>query len=260
VRLLESDSLVLHAFDYGETSRIVRIATHDAGVLSVIARGARRPKSAFGPAIDLFTSGVAHVRVHPSRDLHILTGFDATRTRSELAGSLARFTAASALAELCLRFAREDDSGRVHDAATGVLDSIGGAAPNDVPAIALAGAWRVVAELGFAPSLDQCASCHADIASDENVTFDHRAGGALCARCARLGPRGRKLPADARETLRSWLAGADAVLADDAARRAHQRLLREFLEEHLGDGRPLRAFAAWEGLFQSAARAPAAHA
>ncbi len=248
MRLLESDSLVLHSFDYRETSRIVRIATRDAGVLSVIARGARKPKSPFGSAIDLFTSGVAHVRVHPSRDLHLLTGFDATRTRSELAGSLARFTAASAISELCLRFAREDDSGRIHDAATDVLDAIGAAQPSAVPAIALAGAWRVVAELGFAPSLDQCASCHSDISADEDVIFDHRAGGALCARCAKLGPRGRRLPAGARATLRTWLAGDGSVLDDAAARRAHQRLLREFLEEHLGDGRPLRAFVTWEGL------------
>ena len=252
MRLLESDSLVLHSFDYRETSRIVRIATRDAGVLSVIARGARRPKSPFGSAIDLFTSGVAHVRVHPSRDLHVLTGFDATRTRSELAGSLARFTAASAIAELCLRFAREDDSGRVHDAATAVLDAIGQAAPDEVPAIALAGAWRVVAELGFAPSLDQCAGCHADLAPNDELTFDHRAGGALCGRCARLGPRGRPLPAVAREALRCWLAGAESALADSSTRRAHQRLLREFLEEHLGDGRPLRAFVTWEG--QAASR------
>jgi len=28
--------------------------------------------------------------------------------------------------------------------------------------------------------------------------------------------------------------------------RAHQRLLREFLEQHLTDGRELRAFSAWE--------------
>jgi DNA repair protein RecO (recombination protein O) len=254
MRLLESDSLVLHSFDYRETSRIVRIATRDAGVLSVIARGARRPKSPFGSAIDLFTSGVAHVRMHPSGDLHSLNGFDATRTRSELAGSLARFTAASAISELCMRFAREDDSGRVHDGAIAVLDAIGEALPDAVPAIALAGAWRVVAELGFAPSLDQCASCHADLAPNDAVTFDHRAGGALCPRCARLGPRGRQLPAEARETLRCWLAGAESTLDDPAARRAHQRLLREFLEEHLGDGRPLRAFVTWE------AQAPAPRA
>lgn len=253
MRLIESDSLVLHSFDYGETSRIVRIATRDAGVLSVIARGARRPKSPFGAAIDLFTSGVAHVRAHPSRDLHTLAGFDTTRSRSELAGSLARFTAASAIAELCLRFGREDDSGRVHDGATAVLDAIGAAEPSDVPALALAGAWRVVADLGFAPALDQCASCHADLPELASLTFDHRAGGALCANCARNGGRGRQLPAEARATLRQWLADAESVLEDSAARRAHQRLLREFLEEHLGDGRPLRAFLTWEA--QGASRA-----
>ena len=33
---------------------------------------------------------------------------------------------------------------------------------------------------------------------------------------------------------------------DTAARRAHQRLLREFLSEHLTDGRPLRAYEVWE--------------
>lgn len=247
MRLIESDSLVLHSFDYGETSRIVRLATRDAGVLSVIARGARRPKSPFGAAIDLFTSGVAHVRAHPSRDLHTLAGFDTTRSRSELAGSLQRFVAASAIAELCLRFGREDESGRVHDGATAVLDAIGLAAPDDVAAIALAGAWRVVAELGFTPSLDQCANCHADLPPDAAVTFDHRAGGALCARCARLGSHGRQLPAEARETLRRWLGGAESALEHPSARRAHQRLLREFLEEHLGDGRPLRAFVTWEG-------------
>jgi DNA repair protein RecO (recombination protein O) len=132
------------------------------------------------------------------------------------------------------------------------------ATPDDVPAIALAGAWRVVAELGFAPSLDQCASCHADLAPNDAVTFDHRAGGALCARCARLGPRGRELPAEARETLRRWLAGAESALGDASTRRAHQRLLREFLEEHLGDGRPLRAFVTWEG--QAVSRLAAEHA
>jgi DNA repair protein RecO (recombination protein O) len=246
VRIIESDSLVLHAFDYGETSRIVRIATRDAGVLSVIARGARRPKSAFGSAIDLFTSGVAHVRAHPSRDLHTLAGFDTTRTRSELAGSLERFTAASAIAELCLRFGREDDSSHIHDRAVEVLDAVGAAPSDCVAALAIAGAWRLVSDLGFTPALDQCASCHAAIEPDDAVTFDHRAGGALCASCARRGGHGRQLPSEARNAVRRWLDGAESELPDAPARRAHQRLLREFLEEHLNDGRPLRAFLAWE--------------
>jgi DNA repair protein RecO (recombination protein O) len=76
--------------------------------------------------------------------------------------------------------------------------------------------------------------------------FSHRAGGALCARCGRLAPTGRKLPADARDALRRFLTGDAVAPLDDAAARAHQRLLREFLAEHLTDGRPLRALAMWE--------------
>jgi DNA repair protein RecO (recombination protein O) len=261
VRLIESPSLVLHVFDYRETSRIVRLATRDAGIVSVIARGARRPRSRFGPALDLFMSGVAHLSLHPTNDLHTLTAFDSTRARPELAESMARFTAASALAEVCLRFAKEDDSGRVHAAATTLLNAIGVARSEDVAALALAGIWRVVAELGFAPSLDQCASCHADLVRSASVTFHHRAGGAVCDRCARVVQGGRSLPSEARLLIATWLTGSERALDagdDGKSARAHQRLLREFLEEHLGDGRPLRAFVARERLRDTSTPLPAA--
>jgi DNA repair protein RecO (recombination protein O) len=75
--------------------------------------------------------------------------------------------------------------------------------------------------------------------------FSHPAGGVLCGRCARLPPGSRNLPADARRALRRWLEGGRTELEDGAA-RAHQRLLREFLREHLADGRALRAFELWE--------------
>jgi DNA repair protein RecO (recombination protein O) len=154
--------------------------------------------------------------------------------------------AASAVSELCLRFAKEDESGRVHAAATDLLDAIGVSESDEVPGVTLAGAWRLVAELGFSPATDACASCHAPLPDAATVTFHHRAGGAICERCARRAEGGRALPGEARRTLAAWLAGERAGLPDAASGRAHQRLLREFLEEHLGDGRPLRAFLAWE--------------
>ena len=101
--MLLTDALVLHAFDYRETSRIVRLATRQAGVVSAVARGARRPKSRFGSGLDLFTSGVAHLVLHPTGDLHTLHAFDVGRARPGLGDSLARFRAASALGELGLR-------------------------------------------------------------------------------------------------------------------------------------------------------------
>src|SRR5215210_7237392 len=106
--LLVTDAIVLHVFDYLESSRILRLSTRDAGVQSVLARGARRPKSRFGGALDLFAEGVAQIHTKPGRDLQTLAGFDVERSRPALAADLGRFTGAATIAELTLRFAGDD--------------------------------------------------------------------------------------------------------------------------------------------------------
>jgi DNA repair protein RecO (recombination protein O) len=243
--LVATDAIVLHAFDYLESSRVLRLATRDAGVRSAIAKGARRSSRRFGGGLDLFSRGVAHLYTKPGRDLDTLAGFDDLRPSLELAADLGRFTGASAIAELTLRFSREAAAdAALFDAIDAAFDAIRTAPSDQAAAAVLAGAWRIVAELGFAPAIDDCAECHAQLASEDVVMFSHPAGGVLCGRCSRLA-RGRVLPAAAREAIRVWLAGGTVTLAEATAARAHQRLLREFLGEHLTDGRPLRAFDAW---------------
>ncbi|HUQ84539.1 MAG TPA: DNA repair protein RecO [Gemmatimonadaceae bacterium] len=251
---LRTDAVVLHIFNYLETSRILRVATRDAGVQSVLARGARRPKSRYGTALDLFASGTAEIYIKPGRELHTLAAFDVTRSRGQLAEDLDRFTAASAIAELAIRFATGESHSELYDVLIGAFDDIGAQrGPASVDA-ALGGAWHLVGEMGFAPTLDVCASCHAIVADDAVASFSHPSGGVVCRRCASLAGNARQLPPDARASLRAWLHGASASLADDLSRRAHQRLLREFLSQHLSDGRPLRAYEVWE---RSAWAAPA---
>jgi DNA repair protein RecO (recombination protein O) len=244
--VIRTDAIVLHAFDYRETSRIVRLATREVGVVSVIARGAKRTGGKFGQGIDLFTSGAAQILLHPTRDLHTLSTFDATRARPGLAASLARFGAAAALSELGMRCAPEDGGGAIHDVLAEGFDAVSVAAPHEVIPRTVTVAWRLAEALGFAPTLEHCAACHEALAPDAAVRFSPRAGGALCARCAALAPGARALPAEARAMLLAWGAG-EAVIPEDAkVARAHQRLVREFLEEHLADGKPLRAWRDWE--------------
>jgi DNA repair protein RecO (recombination protein O) len=244
--LLVTDAVVLHSFDYLESSRILRLATREAGVQSVLAKGARRSKRRFGSAIDLFAEGVAQLYVKPGRDLHTLSSFEISRSRAALAMDLERFAAANALAELALRFVQPEAHVALYDRLTGALDAVTAAGPGEAREAALAGAWALVADMGFAPALDQCASCHAPLAPDEPVMFSHPAGGALCTRCARRLPGSRTVPSSARDALRGWIAGEPSRSIDEGEGRAHQRLLREFLVEHLGDDRPLRAFEVWE--------------
>lgn len=243
--LVVTDAIVLHAFDYRETSRILRLATREAGVRSVIARGARRPKNRFGAALDLFAEGSAQLVLHATGDLHALTAFDVTRARTALAGSWPRFAAASALSEIMLRFARDDMQHGLYEAFAGALSALE-TADADATATGLAGAWHLVAELGFAPSLSACASCGAPLKDSASVRFAHRAGGAICAACAAQAPGARELPAVARAAIAAWIDGGTAPVPDARSTLAHLRLLREFLHEHVADDRALRAFAVWE--------------
>jgi DNA repair protein RecO (recombination protein O) len=244
--LLATDAIVLHAFDYLESSRILRLVTRDGGVRSALAKGARRSSRRFGSAVDLFAQGSAQLHAKPGRDLDTLSAFDVVLARPLLAADLGRFAGASAIAELTLRFGRDASDNGLFDVVAEALDALTVAHPDATITATLASAWRIVAELGFAPAVDVCGDCHAPLDASATVMFSHRAGGALCARCGRLAPAGRKLPAEARDTLRRFIGGEHGQPLDDASGRAHQRLLREFLAEHLTEGRPLRALELWE--------------
>ena len=257
-----SAAIVLHAFNYSESSRILRLATREAGVQTVMARGARASQRRFGSAVDLFAEGEVQFEVRPGRDMHTLTRFDVVRSRAALGGSLERFDGASALTEVMLRVAGDDDTpADAFDALQSGLDAI---ASDAAPTVAtIAATWQLLASLGFEPALESCVQCDAEVAPTADVSFNAELGGVLCAACAGRVPA-RRLPAEARQQIARWLRGTDA--GPEAAERfatrstgdalspleaptvrAHQRLLRIFVHAHLTEGRPLRAFDAWAG-------------
>ena len=265
--LVATDAVVLHAIPYLESSRILRLATRAHGVVSVLGKGARRSQRRFGSAVDLFAEGEAQYYTKPGRDLQTLGAFEVTRARVAIGADLDRFAAASAVAELVLRFGRDEAEPTWYDALVAALDAVAAAPVGRGREAGLAGAWGVVGALGFAPALDHCAHCGTVLAPDADVRFSQPAGGALCDSCARAAGATRALPAAARASVRAWLdhgerRGPGALDArpalDDPTARAHQRLLREFLREHLSDGRPLRAYETWEGTRWEAAAGDAA--
>lgn len=232
--------------NYLETSRILRLLTRDAGVVSVLARGARNSRKRFGSALDLFAQGTAQLQLKPGRDLHTLAAFDIDRPRSGLSSSLPRFSAATALAECVLRVVHDEAAPGVFDVVGDGLDRIADAEPDGALSAGLGALWQLVAAVGFAPTVDVCANCHTPLSAGEDAVFSHGAGGALCPRCALLVPGGRRLPYAALAALDSWIQGTPVALANVAEARAHQRLFREFLSQHLPDSRRMPAFSAWE--------------
>ena len=244
--LLVSDAIVLHAFDYLESSRIVRLVTRDAGMRSGLAKGARKSRRRFGSGLDLFAQGTAFLHTKAGRDLDTLSGFEDVRTRTDLANDLARFSGAETIAEIALHCGMDGADAALFDAIADAFDALAVQTTRDAREVTLGGAWHIVATLGFGPAVNECAECDSPIGPDESALFSHAAGGVLCKRCASLNASGRKVPAAARIAIGSWMAGEYVASFSDTEARSHQRLLREFLIYHLHVGRPLRAFQFWE--------------
>ena len=239
--LVTTPAVVLQTYRYSETSKVVRLATRDLGVQSAIAKGALRPKSRFGAGLELLSEGVAQLYFREARELHTLGAFDLVNLRRDLAGDVGRFAGAAALAEVMLKMAPPAPLPAAYDTLTAALDALAAATPERADATAVRSMWRLVAVLGFEPSLTACARDGAAIepAGDEPVSFSVADGGALCPRCLQA-PSPRQPPS--RLPLRAYrdlLALNDPRVElpalDPPHAAAHRRLVARFVRYHLAE-------------------------
>lgn len=240
---LITPALIIGTLRYGETSRIVRLATRDHGVVSAIAKGALRPKSRFGAALQLMSEGQAHLILSRTSDLHTLAAFDLTVLHGGLAADLERFAAASALAELATRFVppapNPDVYHQLHESVA-LLEL----APADATVVVgLRALWRLITELGVAPVMRRCARDGAAL-PEGTVAFSFRDGGFLCASCA-AGGSSTRLGAEDRDALLSLIEpGEDLPVLSPSQVAAHRRLLVRWVQSHLGET-PMPALEFW---------------
>lgn len=236
--LVTVDAVVLQAFPYSETSKILRLLTAPHGVQSVIAKGARRPKSRYGGILEPFTDGTASFYLRENRDLHTLRDFELTRPRQRLGRDLVRFGAASLLAEIVLRTASGQESSDVFVTVRAALAGLEEAPVERLEATALAHAWALITVLGFGPATELCVHCGGPLPEDGDLFFDYGAGGSLCGECGGGGGAGRVLPARARQDLARLATGRPVDLDRTGA---HWQLLSRFLAYHLVDAGSLRS-------------------
>ncbi|GIW51254.1 MAG: hypothetical protein KatS3mg081_0609 [Gemmatimonadales bacterium] len=246
--LVSTPAIVLHAIKYGETSKIVKLATRDYGVQSAIAKGAGRPKSRFGAQLEILSEGTAHLYLKPSRELQTLAGFEVLRLRPGLAGEVRRYAAAQVLTELVLRCAPAEPHAWLFEFLSRQLDRLAEVASVKLDEAALSAVWQLVGILGFAPQLDYCARDGRSLGAGA-ARFSISDGGLVCSACA-AGRKTALLSRDDREALQHLVAGSDDSPVNLSARHAaaHRRLLARFVRFHLAEGREFKALDFWERL------------
>jgi DNA repair protein RecO (recombination protein O) len=243
--LVTTPAIVLSALRYSETSKIVRLATREYGVQSVIAKGALRPKSRFGAALQVLSEGQAQFLLKENRELHLLTAFELRRLHVGLAAELERYAIACALAEVMLRFAPPDPHPQSFDLLRHALEELEHVPGSSIEALGYRLLWQMVSVLGFEPSLDACVIDGTPLPESGPLPFSTREGGALCPLCA-AQHGATQLPEEARADLAALMdSSTELPVLDSKHGAAHRRLLARYIRYHLGEGAELPALEFW---------------
>ena len=152
------DAVVLRRFDWSETSQIAWLYTRSRGLVRGVAKGAKRPRSAFDGGLETLTRGEVGIITKPDADLATLTFWDLREVwwsvRTNLDANRAGLFAAGLLASIVTD---QDPYPRLFDELTGLLASL--ESGSEPWAAVLRFQWAALEDTGHAPRLAE-ASAH----------------------------------------------------------------------------------------------------
>jgi DNA repair protein RecO (recombination protein O) len=225
VGLYRERGIVVRTWKLGESDRIVSLVTEGRGKVRAVAKGVRKTSSRFGGRLE----PLSHVSLllYEGRSLDIVSQVESIDHFKPLREDLDRLGRAIAMLEAVDAMVQEGQHNpRAYHMLVGALRSL---SANDSHLVVPAFFWKLLAEEGFRPILDECASCGAE---DDLVSFELHEGGVLCRSCQ----RGTRVSAGALTLLRRILGGdLVAVLAEPPSGAGYEveHLATRALEHHL---------------------------
>ena len=188
-RSYKTEAVVLRSFRLGEADRVLHLYTLDRGRVGAVAKGVRKTKSRFGARLE----PLSHVDLmlhQGSGELQTVTGVELVRPHSAAREDYYRLSVGLIGAEAMLRlFTEQEANERAFTALTRFLDVLdssphAAAARPVLDPLALSFQLKLLWLSGYLPHLTSCAECGA--ADATLVGYSPKAGGAVCAACARL--------------------------------------------------------------------------
>jgi len=241
-----TDAICLTAQKFSETSKIAVLYTRAFGRVSVIAKGAFRPKSQFWGHLEPLSVSECVIYMKPTERLQILASCRATMPWTPLTLSLERAAHAFAVCEFLYRHTYEGQDGDLFSLAVGTLDALGHIEEQNVPRQFWAFILGALDCLGFRPEFDHCTHCGRKPGADQRVVFDAVAGKIICRHCRKGEGRQFVLSAEALQELNRRQRQPILDSGEEpVARPAIEEIagaMGEFATYHLGGGR-LRSLA-----------------
>ncbi len=196
--LIKDTAICIRAVDYSETSQIVTFFARAAGKISAIAKGSKRPKSAFDGPIELFSYGKIVFSDSNKEKLATLTEFESAYGGAGftiLSNNLSALNSCLFAAELLNNLTHDHDPHpQLFDDFLQFLENIQNVNnKHQMLALLILFQLSLLKEVGLRPVLNACANCKTRYKRRETrdegrktrdeIYFSSSANGLICRDC-----------------------------------------------------------------------------
>lgn len=211
--IITTEAIILHSRKYSDTSKILVAFTRDEGKVSLIAKGARNPKSKFGGCLEPLSFSSLTIYKKANKELHTLGKAEIITPLRRLTADYDKLTTALSIAEAVnLTQINETPHRELFDTVYAVLHALNDAEHNNFSHIV----WfqlRLAALMGFMVEMEEFVDNGAPIIAepDEEYIVSIANGGVLSAETSRYAAGYRLTAQELRILSNLWAADVSMV-------------------------------------------------
>lgn len=185
--MLRTEGIVLSEMRYKDTSKILNIYTRKYGKISVMARGAYKPKSILIASTQPFSYN--EYLLHKGRSFYYLNQASLINPFYDMRENMERFLYGCYLLELVDKSTPEEEASEKLFLLLAKALEVLSYMESGFPKFSTAFGLKYISFLGYRPNLGSCSHCgRKDLG---RVKFSHPEGGIICKHCFSVDPKAR---------------------------------------------------------------------
>lgn len=171
------EGIVVSTVDYKETSKIINVLTKEEGLIGILAKGSKNPKSKISATSNILTYGIFYLNYHKGT-IPILTEVDVINSFKNIKKDLLKTNYAIFLLELITQVCKHDQTKTTYPLLIeGLIKINEGYDPQIITNII---ELKSLEYLGIKPIVEHCVTCKG---TTDIITISSYKGGYLCKSC-----------------------------------------------------------------------------
>jgi len=188
----KAKAVILKSYKLGESDKIIKMYSQQDGIISAVAKGARKAKSKFGGRLELFN--IVDLEISTGKSLDIITQAEILKSFKNISSDFYKFVFCETVSEIVLK--TQQHSGGSSEILFKLIyvcfNEIDGFNNEDIVSLKKAVCFFVAKSIkiiGYNPLLKNCCKCGMDMKDlysfrSSNISFSVKFGGILCEKCS----------------------------------------------------------------------------